>query len=343
MRGVYLLVCVAFLGACEEAEKKKELPRQKSFSLDQTIKALSIPEEKVEEKEAVQKPPQEDLPPKKKEVQIDFSFPGGEAFTREEKVREGRALLRRETFKKVIQEEQQAERIEKNLDDTYQVYAPHEPADISTLPVDRTRILTPDSIIPAILQTSVNSTFAGRAIAIIPKAVFSMEGDTIVIPAHSKVICKSFPTDAIGQTRISLQCTRILTPKGVSIHLTQTEMADQMGQMGLTGNVDTRFKEKYGLAFWLTGIGATTKILSESLTPKKESQSPWSLPSNTGDTLSKNLGSIAKDSLEKSIDLRPVITIPAGTRIQIVPSRDIYLRKKDKSYVFESLSEGDKK
>jgi type IV secretion system protein VirB10 len=203
-------------------------------------------------------------------------------------------------------------------DPHYQVREPKESADISTLPVKRNRILTNDMRIFAVLEDALNSQLPGRVIAVVSRNVFSMEGEEILIPAYSKVVCRYEGAKKQGQTRLQLDCKRIIRPDGVSIHLTDALAADQMGRTGVFGDVDNRFWEKYGAAFLVTGLSAVLQMGASMASDKMR---------EGAGQLSQNLGSITSEVLEKNLDMMPVITVPSGSTIQIIPERDIYLRE----------------
>jgi type IV secretion system protein VirB10 len=204
-------------------------------------------------------------------------------------------------------------------DEDYQQWENPLPEDKSTFPVDRSRILTADMRIGAILEDNINSQIAGRVIVIIDKDIFSPNGRFILLPAYTRVICGYEGLEQTGDTRLSLVCTRAIRPDGLSLLLTDSIASDQMGRTGLIGKVDNRTFERYGAAFIISGISA---LGQNSVQPN---QSPWI--QNSVNTLSNNLSQVTLEAIKKNIDLRPIISIAAGTRIQIIPQTDIVFRK----------------
>lgn len=204
-------------------------------------------------------------------------------------------------------------------DEDYQQWENPLPEDKSTFPVDRSRILTADMRIGAILEDNINSQIAGRVIVIIDKDIFSPNGRFILLPAYTRVICGYEGLEQTGDTRLPLICTRAIRPDGVSLLLTDSSASDQMGRTGLIGKVDNRTFERYGAAFIISGISA---LGQNSVQPN---QPPWI--QNSVNTLSTNLSQVTLEAIKKNIDLRPIISINAGTRIQIIPQTDIVFRK----------------
>ncbi len=188
----------------------------------------------------------------------------------------------------------------------------------STLPVDRSRILTADMRIPAILEDAVNSQIGGRLIAIVERDVLSPNGKYILLPAYSRMICHYEPLEEVGQSRLALQCHRLIRPDGVSIDLRESSGADQAGRNGLIGDVDQRLWERYGASFVLAGISALSQAGSNAI-----KNQPFSASANQ---FSQNIGQVTADVMEQSLNLAPILSIPAGSRIQVLPTTDIVLR-----------------
>jgi type IV secretion system protein VirB10 len=186
-------------------------------------------------------------------------------------------------------------------------------------PVERSRILTEDTIINSVLEREINSQIPGKAIAIIDRDVLSPNGKYILLPAYTKIICQYEVLSQTGYTRLPVTCTRAIRPDGVSILLSNAISADQMGRTGLIGNVDNRTFERYGSAFILSGIAA---LAQSGVNTERQS---WR--NNSSTILSHNLGQVTSEVIKQNVDLRPIITIRAGSKIMIVLNTDIVLRK----------------
>lgn len=196
------------------------------------------------------------------------------------------------------------------------------PKDISTFPVDRSRIITTDMKINAVLDDDINSQIPGIAIAIVDKPLFSPNNKNILLPVFTKIICEYQGLELQGQTRLPITCIRAIRPDGVSITLTDAVVADQMGRSGLTGDIDNRTFEIYAGAFIMSGISA----LAQSGVNQNATNYPnWR--SNAQTVFSNNIGQVTADVIRKNIDLRPIVYIKAGTRMQIRPKVDVVFKE----------------
>lgn len=184
----------------------------------------------------------------------------------------------------------------------------------ATYPVDLRRTLTADRRIEAILIEDINSTLPGKITAQIENNIYAAQGRHILIPIGSKAIGHYQSLNKIGETRLGIIWSRIITPKGVNI-VTNAEMTDQMGRSGLAGEIDTKFWDKYGLAILVSTVSALAQI---SVNVDNQNQAVFI------DTYGKELSTLSAKILEEQINIKPTIKIPAGARILISATEDIW-------------------
>lgn len=190
-----------------------------------------------------------------------------------------------------------------------------------TYPVDRTRAITEDRYIPAVLENAVNSQLPGRVIAVVEKHVYGSDGRKVLIPAGSRFVGVYQTLAKTGDTRLNVIWERILRPDGASI-LVEFEGADQMGRTGLVGEVDNRLWEKYGTALLVSTLSALTAFA----VPSDTSTTSQSLSTAQAD-LSQNLAQITASAIQQNVNLAPVMTVAAGSRIEIIPTSDVWFRE----------------
>jgi len=188
-----------------------------------------------------------------------------------------------------------------------------------TYPVDRKWVLTADRYISGILETEISSSIPGTVILIVDRPIFAAEGWTVIFPQYTKVICEYQSLNKVSDSRLSLKCTRAIRPDGASLLFTEAHGTDPMGRNGLVGDIDYRTVEKYGTAFIMAGISALAGAGSTVSSNPIAQQGAVSL--------SQNLGQVTAKVIDQYIDLAPVITIAAGTRVHIRPQTDVWLRQ----------------
>lgn len=203
-------------------------------------------------------------------------------------------------------------------DPHYRTWDPQTLEDKFTYPLDRKWVLTADRYISGILETEVSSSVPGTVILVVDRPIFAAEGWTVIFPQYTKVICEYQSLSKVSDSRLSLRCTRAIRPDGASLLFTEAHGTDLMGRNGLVGDIDYRTFEKYGTAFLMAGISA--------LAGAGSSVSSNPIAQGGAVSLSQNLGQVTARVIDQYIDLSPVITIKAGTRVHIRPQTDVWLR-----------------
>lgn len=305
------LIIILMLGltACDEEGVKPSVNKPVQ-EIDKNLYSINKP---AAHEEVIQPKVEEPLP------SIPVEFPQMQPLVREEQVRALRGR-RQQAYLKTMRQEQSEKTGSFTFSDTdYQKWEPRLPEDKSTFPVDRSRILTADMRIGAVLEDNINSQIPGRVILVVDRDILSPNGKYVLLPAYTKIICGYEGLSQTGETRLPVCCSRVLRPDGVSIALTNAIASDQMGRTGLIGEVDNRVFERYGAAFIVSGISA----LAQSSV--NQNQPPW--VNNSANVLSNNLGQVTSEVIKQNLDLRPIISIKAGSRIQLIPQTDIILRK----------------
>ncbi len=192
-----------------------------------------------------------------------------------------------------------------------------EQKDWASYPVKLDRTLTVDRYLPAILINAINSELDGKVVAQIEENVFAAHGRKVLIPAGSKAIGRYNSLTKTGEERLTITWNRIITPEGINIHVQDAEMADAMGRSGIAGDIDKRYFEKYGMSLLVSILTSAT-----SYAIPVENNAEQIVVQQFGNSQA----SIAKTILDDHIAIKPRITLPAGSRILISPSRDIWFK-----------------
>lgn len=188
----------------------------------------------------------------------------------------------------------------------------------ASLPVDMSRVVNVAKHIPAILENELNSALPGKVVATIEENVYGSHGRLVLIPGGSKAVGRYKPLTKQGETRLAIIWERIITyPDGIDIPLLDAEMSDGMGRSGITGDLDSRFMDRYGMALFVSVLGA----LAQTQIPVDNRAAGLAI-----DSIGNTSASLAKTILDKNIDLKPIVTIPQATRINISAQRDVWFK-----------------
>ena len=89
----------------------------------------------------------------------------------------------------------------------------------ATLLRNQSTLAPQGTIIPAVLETALNSDLPGFARAVVSRDVRSFDGSNVLIPRGSRVIGEYRSASSLGASRIFVIWTRVLRPDGGSIQI----------------------------------------------------------------------------------------------------------------------------
>ncbi len=206
---------------------------------------------------------------------------------------------------------------------------------VSSMPVDNGRIVTTDRYIAAVVETGINTQLDGASggpvVLQVTRDVFGYHGRNILIPKGSRLVCGFKTLEKVGSSRAPLRCSRMLLGgHRAEIFGMKANAADMQGALGVTGEVDNRFYERYGTAFILAGISTAVRAATTSTSTNESLASQNSALQTGGEELSERLGEITASTLEQTLNLTPILKVYQGTRVQIRPDTDWYIAPVDK-------------
>ena len=170
------------------------------------------------------------------------------------------------------------------------------------------------TLIQASLETALDSSLPGQVSAIVNYPVWSFDQSQVLIPSGSRVFGSYSSDVSIGQGRILIGWTRLVTPDGQSVTLSAFG-GDQMGRSGVTGHVNTRFGTRFGNAALISLVGAMPAIAAAQVSDDATSE----LVEDLGADLSNTTNAAAA----QYATLPPIITVEQGTAITIMVDRDL--------------------
>ena len=177
---------------------------------------------------------------------------------------------------------------------------------------DLGRIVPQGFVIPAVLETAIDSDLPGSVRAVVSRDVRGFDGAQVLIPRGSKLIGQYRSAAAVGQTRAFVVWSRIITPTGVSIDV-GSPATDQLGRGGLAGKADTHFFERFGASILLSVVSAGVNAAGAG--------SGSSTAIVIGSTTQAN--QVASIALQKQIDIPTTIRVPQGAPVQVSVARDL--------------------
>ena len=210
---------------------------------------------------------------------------------------------------------------------------------VSSYPVDMTRILTMDKPIPAVIKNTIDSRMASPAVAVVERDLYGNDGRMVLIERGSILVGRAQTVTNTATEKVQIIWQRLQRPDGVIFKMTAAS-GDAMGRAGVLSHNDNRYGERFGAALLATVIEvASIAAINGTVTTNNTGGT------NTGGAViggssatTFNGRAIASQSLQQNLEpqlrafeqerlrIPPIRMVPAGTRITVWATQDLLLR-----------------
>lgn len=166
--------------------------------------------------------------------------------------------------------------------------------------------VTEGTMIPAILETAINTDVPGYVRAVVSQDVRSFDGTKVLVPRSSRLIGQYQSGVQQGQKRAYVIWTRLIRPDGASVNIASPAVAFD-GTTGLEGDVNNHFFRRFGSAMLLSVVGGLGAIAS----------------GGTSVVLGGAGQSAASIAAQQDGAISPTIRVRMGEPIRVFTARDL--------------------
>ena len=176
------------------------------------------------------------------------------------------------------------------------------------------------TLIPAVLQTGINSDLPGTVIAHVSQNVYdTATGRHLVIPQGTKLIGEYNSNIIFGQERVLMAWQRLIFPDGKALDMGTMPAADVAGYSGFSDQVNHHYFRIFANAFLLSGVIASIDISQND----KGSGNSQRASDSMSESLGQVLGQAVAQMLMKNLNIAPTIEIRQGYRFNVLVTKDI--------------------
>lgn len=169
------------------------------------------------------------------------------------------------------------------------------------------------TLIPAVLETPIDTTRPGPARAIVSRDTYAADGQRILVPRGSRLIGEYQSDVRAGQSRVLVNWTRVVRPDGAVLRL-GAPAVDQMGAAGIPGRANSFFLSRFLNAALQTALMVGGNLVSGGAANTVIVGMP-----------AGGVTAVAGQGLISGDDRRPRIRVKAGTLFNVFVSRDVDL------------------
>jgi type IV secretion system protein VirB10 len=174
----------------------------------------------------------------------------------------------------------------------------------------RASVIPQGTLIPAVLETPIDSPSSGPVRAITSTDTRGFDGMRVLIPRGSRLIGDYRGDSQAGQDRLLVTWTRLIRPDGISVRLTSAA-TDPAGGAGIPGVVNEHLLGRFANVALQTAINVGVDLASRSGNGSVIINGPGQALGGVGETL------------VPSATLKPTIRVRAGAQINVFVARDL--------------------
>ncbi|MFM1958725.1 MAG: hypothetical protein RL588_242 [Pseudomonadota bacterium] len=178
---------------------------------------------------------------------------------------------------------------------------------------DLGRLVPQGTLIPAVLESAINSDLPGAVRGVVSRDVRGFDGRHVLIPRGSRLIGQYKSAASVGQTRAFVVWSRIISPTGVSIDIASPAV-DRLGQGGVEGSVDNHFFERFGASILLTVLNAGVTAAASNSAGGGNTTLLLGWPGQLGQSMAGS---------GRTSDIPATLRVEQGAAIQVYVARDL--------------------
>ena len=188
------------------------------------------------------------------------------------------------------------------------------------------------TIIPAVLETAINTDLPGMVVATVTQNIYSSyDGKYLLIPQGSKVFAEYNSSISYNQGRVQIAWNTLIRPDGLEIDLGRVDGVDAQGHSGVPGAV-SRHPFEYAKAMALIAIFSvvnTKMVNTVNGYGKGKGANGEDLTNDYYENLYSDMQSeankISGDIISRALDIQPTIAIDSGTKVNLITNATMVL------------------
>lgn len=173
---------------------------------------------------------------------------------------------------------------------------------------NRSTTVPQGTIVPAVLETALDSSSAGFARALVQRDIRGFDGTRILIPRGSRLIGEYQSNTSAGQQRAFINWVRLIRPDGGTIAL-GSPATDPVGKGGVKAKVDSHFFARFSGAILQSALDVGVNLAARSAGGSTVLALPGSFSGNGQAVV--------------PAQIPPTLSVRQGTSVSVFVARDL--------------------
>lgn len=183
-------------------------------------------------------------------------------------------------------------------------------------------MLLPGDILPAVLDSAINSELPGPITGHVAKPVYSSTGShELLVPPGTKIFGEYSADVVFGQNRLLVAWQLLRFPDGATLDIGAMPGTDGVGRAGFEDQVDNHLFRLFGSALLLSLV--TTGATMAQNPAGSANSDRMSVGGAMSQALGLQLGQVTAQLLQKNLNIAPTLDIRSGFRFNIVVTKKV--------------------
>jgi type IV secretion system protein VirB10 len=180
----------------------------------------------------------------------------------------------------------------------------------------------PGSIIPAVLETAVNTDLPGNIIARTTSNVYdSRTGKLLLIPQGTLLVAKYNSSVSYAQKRVQIVWNTLIRPDGFKLELENMNAVDRKGRSGSEAEYHENWFEYLKAAGLITMFSIANSKMAEDAAKYGGQTMAQGVTQGNAEFINQVGGNI----VSRATNIQPTLTVDSGEKLNIMTNKTIYL------------------
>lgn len=184
-----------------------------------------------------------------------------------------------------------------------------------------THRLLEGTLIDTVLTNRLDGSVAAPVNCLVTNAIYSHDGQYVLIPAGSRVLGETKPVQSYGETRLAVAFNRLVLPDGRTYRLGSFMGLNDIGDAGLRDQVNQHYKSTFGASAAVGLISGFAQFLGSAGLSRASGSNTVVIAGGVGDATAQ----ATTQTMGRFLNRLPSVTIREGHRVKVYLTNDLDL------------------
>jgi type IV secretion system protein VirB10 len=184
-----------------------------------------------------------------------------------------------------------------------------------------THRLLEGTLIDTVLTNRLDGSVAAPVNCLVTNAIYSHDGQYVIIPAGSRVLGETKPVQSYGETRLAVAFNRLVLPDGRTYRLDSFMGLNDIGDAGLRDQVNQHYKSTFGASAAVGLISGFAQFLGSAGLSRASGGNTVVIAGGVGDATAQT----TTQTMGRFLNRLPSVTIREGHRVKVYLTNDLDL------------------